>query len=118
MNLPSLPVVVTRPSLAQLLTLNFHEHFELRPLLQDADDRLAAYHGNIAAGAVQQARSNLRNAAHRVIQRQIAKLWDDTVVTCTPAASVEFCSSTARILPPQQNCIVKKAAKAPPASAM
>jgi hypothetical protein len=75
--------------LAQLLTLNFHEHFELRPLLQDADDRLAAYHGNIAVGAVQQARSNLRNAAHRVIQRQIAKLWDDTVAQCTPAASVE-----------------------------
>jgi hypothetical protein len=75
--------------LAQLLTLNFHEHFELRPLLQDADDRLASYRGNIAADAVRQARSNLRNAAHRVIQRQIAKLWEDNVAGCQPAASME-----------------------------
>jgi hypothetical protein len=75
--------------LAQLLTLNFHEHFELRPLLQDADDRLTSYHGTIPADTVRQARSNLRNAAHRVIQRQIAKLWDDDVATCKPAASME-----------------------------
>ena len=75
--------------LAQLLTLNFHEHFELRPLLQDADNRLTNYQGNVPAAAVQQARSNLRNAAHRVIQRQIAKLWEDPVGNCTPAASME-----------------------------
>src|SRR6187402_2559282 len=41
--------------LAQLLTLNFHEHFELRPLLQDADDRLAAYKGAIAPEAIREA---------------------------------------------------------------
>ena len=39
--------------------------------------------------AIRQARANLRNAAHRVIQRQIAKLWDDPIATCTPAASME-----------------------------
>jgi hypothetical protein len=75
--------------LAQLLTLNFHEHFELRPLLQDADDRLSKYQGTVAPDAIQTARSNLREAAHRVIQRQIAQLWEDKVATCTPAASVE-----------------------------
>jgi hypothetical protein len=75
--------------LAQLLTLNFHEHFELRPLLQDADDRLSKYTGPLAPHAIQTARSNLREAAHRVIQRQIAQLWEDPVGTCTPAASVE-----------------------------
>jgi hypothetical protein len=75
--------------LAQLLTLNFHEHFELRPLLQDADDRLSSHKGSIASTAVLQARSNLRQAAHRVIQRQIAQLWDDRVEPCTPAASME-----------------------------
>jgi hypothetical protein len=75
--------------LAQLLTLNFHEHFELKPLLQDADDRLTSYKGAVAAAAVEQARSNLRQAAHRVIQRQIAQLWDDPIVACTPAARME-----------------------------
>ena len=59
--------------LAQLLTLNFHEHFELRPLLQDADDRLSKYQGPVAPEAILTARSNLRQAAHRVIQRQIAQ---------------------------------------------
>jgi hypothetical protein len=75
--------------LAQLLTLNFHEHFELRPLLQDADDRLSNYKGTVAPQAILTARSNLRQAAHRVIQRQIAQLWEDKVATCTPVASME-----------------------------
>ena len=75
--------------LAQLLTLNFHEHFELRPLLQDADDRLSKYQGPVGPDAILEARSNLRNAAHRVTQRQIAQLWDDGIVACSPAASME-----------------------------
>ncbi|MEO8314260.1 MAG: hypothetical protein ABI645_05640 [Pseudomonadota bacterium] len=75
--------------LAQLLTLNFHEHFELKPLLQDADDRLSNYKGPVAADAVKEARSNLRQAAHRVIQRQIAQLWEDEIAQCTPSASME-----------------------------
>lgn len=75
--------------LAQLLTLNFHEHFELRPLLQDADDRLSKYQGTVAPEAILRARSNLREAAHRVIQRQIAQLWEDPIGKCTPAASME-----------------------------
>jgi hypothetical protein len=75
--------------LAQLLTLNFHEHFELKPLLQDADDRLSKYKGSVDTTAVMQARSNLRQAAHRVIQRQIAQLWDDDIAHCTPVASME-----------------------------
>lgn len=75
--------------LAELLTLNFHEHFELKPLLQDADDRLATYQGGIKPEAIQEARSDLRQAAHRVIQRQIAQLWDDPVGACTPGARME-----------------------------
>jgi hypothetical protein len=75
--------------LAQLLTLNFHEHFELKPLLQDADDRLSKYKGTVAPEAILTARHNLRQAAHRVIQRQIAQLWEDQVVACTPVASME-----------------------------
>jgi hypothetical protein len=75
--------------LAQLLTLNFHEHFELRPLLQDADDRLSKYKGTVAPEAILTARNNLHQAARRVIQRQISQLWEDKVAACTPAASVE-----------------------------
>jgi hypothetical protein len=75
--------------LAQLLTLNFHEHFELKPLLQDADDRLSQYKGPVALHEIAMARSNLRQAAHRVIQRQIAQLWDDQIVECAPAANME-----------------------------
>lgn len=75
--------------LAQLLTLNFHEHFELRPLLQDADDRLSKYKGTIAPEAILTARNNLRQAARRVIQRQISQLWKDKVAECTPAASMD-----------------------------
>jgi hypothetical protein len=75
--------------LAELLTLNFHEHFELKPLLQDADDRLAAYSGPLPAASIQEARGNLHQAAHRVIQRQIAQLWEDPLGDCTPAASME-----------------------------
>src|SRR6186997_571452 len=75
--------------LAQLLTLNFHEHFELKPLLQDADDRLSKYAGAIEPAAVLKARGNLREAAHRVIQRQIAQLWDDQIAKCTPVATME-----------------------------
>jgi hypothetical protein len=75
--------------LAQLLTLNFHEHFELKPLLQDADDRLSQYKGPVPQPEIQMARSNLRQAAHRVIQRQIAQLWEDQIVECTPAANME-----------------------------
>ena len=75
--------------LAQLLTLNFHEHFELKPLLQDADDRLSKYQGPVDQKAIAQARGNLRQAAHRVIQRQIAQLWDFRIGQCKPAASME-----------------------------
>src|SRR6478609_5969841 len=75
--------------LAQLLTLNFHEHFELKPLLQDADDRLSKYKGPVAPEAIHTAQSNLRQAARRVIQRQISQLWEDKVAACTPAASME-----------------------------
>lgn len=75
--------------LAQLLTLNFHEHFELKPLLQDADDRLAAYRGSLSPDAIQKARSNLHQAAHRVIQRQLAQLWEDPLAACTPAPTME-----------------------------
>ena len=55
--------------LAQLLTLNFHEHFELRPLLQDADDRLSKYQGPVAPQAILAARiDRLSERSKEVLQ--------------------------------------------------
>ena len=76
--------------LAQLLTLNFHEHFELKPLLQDADDRLSEYKGPVAPGGHPEgARATCARRRTAVIQRQIAQLWDDKIAPCTPAAGME-----------------------------
>jgi hypothetical protein len=59
--------------LAELLTLNFHEHIEFKPLLLHADKRLAT-----APGA---ARDSLRSVVRRVRDRQLALLQKD----CAPA---------------------------------
>jgi hypothetical protein len=53
--------------LVELLALNFHEHFELKPLFDRVDKRLAG------EGA-QEARRSLRSVADRIIDRQIASL--------------------------------------------
>jgi len=61
--------------LVELLALNFHEHFELKPLMVHVDDRLA--HENIPEMTQSQrndARYSLRSSAHRVMQRQLAML--------------------------------------------
>jgi hypothetical protein len=51
--------------LAELLTLNFHEHFELGPLLRYVDT---------LPGQTEEARARLRSTARRVISRQLAPL--------------------------------------------
>jgi hypothetical protein len=51
--------------LAELLTLNFHEHFELGPLLQYVDS---------LPGQTDEARARLRSTARRVISRQLAPM--------------------------------------------
>jgi hypothetical protein len=51
--------------LAELLTLNFHEHFELGPLLQYVDS---------LPGQAEEARARLRSTARRVISRQLAPM--------------------------------------------
>ena len=53
--------------LVELLALNFHEHFELKPLFERVDQRLAG------AGMLD-ARHALRSVADRIIDRQIATL--------------------------------------------
>jgi hypothetical protein len=51
--------------LAELLTLNFHEHFELGPLLRYVDT---------LPGQTDEARQRLRSTARRVVSRQLAPL--------------------------------------------
>jgi hypothetical protein len=51
--------------LAELLTLNFHEHFELGPLLRYVDT---------LPGQTEDARTRLRATARRVISRQLAPM--------------------------------------------
>jgi hypothetical protein len=54
--------------LAELLTLNFHEHFELGPLLRYVDT---------LPGQTDEARNRLRGTARRVISRQLAPMLAD-----------------------------------------
>lgn len=53
--------------LVELLALNFHEHFELKPLFERVDKRLARE-------GSQAARNSLRSIADRIIDRQTAAL--------------------------------------------
>ena len=61
--------------LVELLALNFHEHFELKPVMHHVDDRLAHETINgMSAGQKDEARESLRSVARRVLQRQLALL--------------------------------------------
>ena len=65
--------------LAELLTLNFHEHFELGPLLQYVDG---------LPGQTDEARARLRSTARRVISRQLAPML--TVTAAGPESHPGF----------------------------
>lgn len=60
--------------LAELLALNFHEHFELRPLLLHVDNRLAAEIRSGSRNITERSRESLRSVARRVTSRQISLL--------------------------------------------
>lgn len=61
--------------LIELLALNFHEHFELKPLMLHVDNRLAQEEAR-SADQTQggSARESLRSIAHQIAERQIAML--------------------------------------------
>jgi hypothetical protein len=61
--------------LVELLALNFHDHFELKPLMSDVDERFAAgVPEGMTKQGVQDARESLRSVARRVASQQIASL--------------------------------------------
>jgi len=66
--------------LAELLALNFHEHFELGPLLRYVDT---------LPGQTAEARARLRSTSRRVISRQLAPLLA-SVTTDTAARNPAF----------------------------
>jgi hypothetical protein len=67
--------------LVKLLTLNFHDHFEFKPLLLDLDQRLALKKDN-------KARRALQSVARRIVDRQVNKLLAIGREADRPAKSV------------------------------
>ena len=70
--------------LVELLALNFHEHFELKPLLMHADERLGAKQvDDMTTQQAQAARESLRSIVRRVTTQQIASLIRENSSTQT-----------------------------------
>jgi hypothetical protein len=63
--------------LVELLTLNFHEHVEFKPLLLHVDKRLALE--SKTPTQAEDARRSLRSVVRRVLDRQLAVLQKDCV---------------------------------------
>lgn len=85
--------------LAELLLLNFHEHFEFKSLLLDVDRKLQDAERTAKprrAARLEDGRRSLRSTARRVIDRQIAMLGDHSGKSCAgrsgdaPPSTVEF----------------------------
>ena len=70
--------------LVELLVLNFHEHVEFKPLLLNADRRIASEIK--PAEAADAARRSLRSAVRRVLDRQLAVLQKDCVTAWAGAS--------------------------------
>lgn len=76
--------------LVRLLALNFNDDFEMGPLMQSADERLAGSGGSYSVGDIEAARGELRSVAHRVIDRQVARLWEDSRMSCAQGGPAEM----------------------------
>jgi hypothetical protein len=75
--------------LVKLLALNFHEHFEFGPLMQDAEDRVSANPQGLSSTIIDTARQDLRSVAHRIIDRQIGTLGPVPVSRCQGGGAAE-----------------------------
>jgi len=63
--------------LAELLALNFHENFELKPLMEDADQRLAAEGDRKDRTQAVDVRESLWSISRRIAERQKASIaWE------------------------------------------
>jgi hypothetical protein len=84
------PLGVDREALmVSLLALNFHEDFELGPLLRHVDERLAhPKREKIADSTAQDLRGELRSIARRITERQVAGILGTTLAKPGDSASV------------------------------
>lgn len=91
--------------LVELLALNFHEHFELKPLFERVDKRLAR-EGH------QEARNALRSIADRVIDRQTAALGKEggSSNSHREGARIDMLTITEPPLSPGQKALFKSLA--------
>ncbi|HTB89301.1 MAG TPA: hypothetical protein VK743_15170 [Steroidobacteraceae bacterium] len=71
-------------TLVRLLALNFNDDFEFGPLMQSADEQLQSASSD---PKLELAREELRSVAHRVIDRQTARLWADPQQKCPDGTS-------------------------------
>jgi hypothetical protein len=69
--------------LVEMLALNFHENVEFKPLMEDADRRLALPDSSVDAKETLVARESLRTIARRVIYRQLAMLGEEPSRSCS-----------------------------------
>jgi hypothetical protein len=94
--------------LAELLTLNFHEHFELGPLLRYVDT---------LPGQTEEARSRLRGTARRVISRQLAPMLaaGDAAQDKSPGfLEISLNSTVAEPADALQSCAIPASTSPPP----
>jgi len=82
--------------LVQLLALNFHEHFEFRPLIEHSDELLA----KSSLPDARYRRLALKTVAHRIIDRQIASLWEESIDNCESSGPTQV---TFWLLSPDQD---------------
>ena len=95
--------------LAELLTLNFHEHFELGPLLRYVDT---------LPGQTEESRTRLRGTARRVISRQLAPMLaaGDAAQHRTPGFfEISLNSAVAEPADALQSCTIPGSTSPPPA---
>jgi len=83
--------------LAELLALNFHEHFEFKPLMMHVDDRLRTEPRTPEWKRI--ARNSLRSIARRVVDRQLAGLVSEGGKPAAEVWSLTFQDTT----PPQRD---------------
>jgi hypothetical protein len=96
--------------LVELVTLNFHDHFEFKPLLEEVDKRLAAK-------GDEEGRERLGSVARRVIDRQInmLKAIEETTQNKYRAESSQFVftESAAANPQPEDRCLTEASSDNP-----
>ena len=87
--------------LAQLLALNFHEHFEFKPLLLRVDERLKA---ELSGQALDERLGQLRGMMRRVISRQVNMLISASEQRETDKGVIHRVRLQGELEPTQKSC--------------